>query len=305
MFFTVTIVTVLLFLNFSKKSDSPNSTQPKILSSETSPSPSLSPSPTDAPIENNRLEKTVQDALLATHGSYGIVIKNLTTGEQYILQGNTKYEAASLYKLWIMATVYEQMKNGVLNDDDILSQDVEVLNKKFEIATESAELTEGTITLSVHDALEKMITISDNYAALLLTEKVRLASVSLFLKNNGFTQSSVGTDGKLPITTPYDIALFFEKLYNGQLIDVDYSNKMISLLKEQKLNNKIPKYLPDTMTIAHKTGELDEYAHDAGIIYANNYDYIAVVLSKSDDPESAAIIIANVSETVYNYFETK
>jgi beta-lactamase class A len=242
---------------------------------------------------------------VGTYGNYGIVIKNLKTGEQYSLQENTEYEAASLYKLWVMAEVYEQIKNGMLSDDDVLSEDVAVLNEKFQIPSESAELKDGKITLSVHDALEKMINISDNYAALLLTEKIRLPTISLFLKDNGFSQSSIGEDGKLPMTTPHDIALFFEKLYNGQLIDPDYSNKMISLLEEQKLNDKIPKYLPDAIAVAHKTGELDAYTHDAGIVYANGYDYIIVVLSKSDNPELAAIRIANVSEAVYNYFERK
>lgn len=307
MFFVISIITVLLFLNYSKKSNSLSSTQAKVLSSDDSASqlPSTSPSPTDVPAENNELGKVIQDALLGTHGSYGIVIKNLKTGEHYTLQENTQYEAASLYKLWIMAMVYEQIKNGKIKDDDVLSEDVTVLNKKFQIPPESAELKEGKIELSVHDALEKMTNISDNYAALLLTEKIRLSSVSLFLKNNGFTQSSVGTDGKSPITTPHDIALFFEKIYSGQLINADYSNKMISLLKKQKLNDKIPKYLPYAVSVAHKTGELDEYTHDAGIVYANSYDYIIVVLSKSDDPKSATIRIANVSEAVYNYFETK
>lgn len=274
-------------------------------STVSNPPPSHSFLPYNASVAGKQLEQVIQNALLGTHGSYGIVIKNLKNGENYALREKIKYETASLYKLWIMATVYEQMKDGSLNDNDVLSQDVEVLNKKFKIASESAELTEGAITLSVRDALEKMITISDNYAALLLTEKIRLSSVSLFLKNNGFIQSSVGVNGESPITTPYDIALFFEKLYSGRLINADYSNKMISLLKKQKLNNKIPKYLPHTITIAHKTGELGKYTHDAGIVYANSDDYIIVVLSKSDDSESAVMRIANVSGAVYNYFKTK
>ncbi len=314
-FFIASTAGILLFFNFLKRTNPPGFVQPKVLSSSNSVSQlfpvSPSPSPintvisTITPIEDKELGQAVQNALMGTYGSYGVVIKNLKTAEQYTLQENTQYAAASLYKLWVMAATYKQIKDGKLNDNDILSENVAVLNTKFQIPPESAELKEGKITLSVHDALEKMINISDNYAALLLTEKIRLSTISLFLIDNGFSQSSISENGKPPMTTPHDIALYFEKLYNGRLIDANYSNKMISLLREQKLNDKIPRYLPYEVNVAHKTGELDEYTHDAGIVYVNNYDYIIVVLSKSDDPELAAIRIANVSEAVYNYFEAK
>lgn len=89
------------------------------------------------------------------------------------------------------------------------------------------------------------------------------------------------------------------------VINEKYSKEMLSLLQRQKLNNKIPKYLPSGLAIAHKTGELDEYTHDAGILYASSGDYIIVLISKSNDTDLAAERLANVSESVYNYFETQ
>lgn len=247
------------------------------------------------------LGEIIDKELTGIKENYGVVIKNLKTGEYYTSGEKSTYEAASLYKLWVMATAYEQIKNGSLREDEVLSQDVEVLNEKFGISSESAELTQGTITLSVADSLYKMITISDNYAALLLTEKVRLSSVASFLEKNGFSESHVDVEGA-PITTAYDIALFFEKLYRGEIIDSQYSAKMLSLLKEQKLNNKIPKYLPQGTIIAHKTGELGEYTHDAGIVYVDKGDYIIVVLSKTKDPSLAEEKISDISASSYNYF---
>ncbi len=71
--------------------------------------------------------------------------------------------------------------------------------------------------------LNQMITISHNYAALLLTEKVKLSTVAKFLQTNGFKESNVGTNGEAPVTTPSDIALFLEKLYKGQLANPTYT----------------------------------------------------------------------------------
>lgn len=74
-----------------------------------------------------------------------------------------------------MATVYKQIKDGKLTEDQVLSKDVDTLNEKFNIDPDSAELTNGTITLTVGAALNQMITISHNYAVLLLTQKVKLS----------------------------------------------------------------------------------------------------------------------------------
>jgi beta-lactamase class A len=263
--------------------------------------PPPSPSPTVAS-SSTALEQVVQSALIGTKGSYGIVVKNLKTNESYSLNEHLKYKSASLYKLWIMAETFEQIKNGTLKENDILSEKVKTLNHEFNITSESAHPSEEIITLSVKDALAKMITISDNYAAFLLSARIRLSKVASFLKQNGFNESSVGTSGDTPMTTAYDTAAFFEKLYSGQLVDEEYSNKMLQLLKAQRLNDKIPKSIPDNISIAHKTGELDEYTHDGGIVYLENNEYIIVVLSRSDDPDLAKNRISNVSESVYNYF---
>ncbi|MBI2025964.1 MAG: serine hydrolase [Candidatus Levybacteria bacterium] len=260
------------------------------------------PTPTLPTHLSSNLGEKVEEALTGTRGTYGIAIKNLKTGEFYYAHEQKIFEAASLYKLWIMATAYDQIEKGTLKEDQTMSQDIKVLNEKFKIATESAETTEGKITLSVQDALEQMITISHNDAALLLSEKVRLKNVTTFLKENSFTKSSLGEP---PKTTAYDIALFFEKLYNRNLANPESTNIMLDLLKKQTLNHKLPKYLPKSTIIAHKTGEIGPFTHDAGIAYTPNGDYIIAVLSESNSPRAAEERIANISQAVFDYFSKK
>lgn len=264
----------------------------------------ITPIPTKPILQSNQpLGNAVQSALIGTHGTYGIVVENLKTHENYYQNAQKTYLSGSLYKLWVMAEVFDQIKQERLHDNQILSKSVPDLNKEFGIDPDLAEKTSGTITYSVDDALYQMITISDNYAALLLADKVGLTNIATFLIKNGFYSSKVGMHGKDPVTTPVDIALFFEKLYRGQLIDQTYSSKMIALLKQQRLNDKIPEYLPTNIIVAHKTGELDNVTHDAGIVYAPNGDYILVVLSLIDDRELANERIANVSKAVFGYFD--
>lgn len=258
-------------------------------------------------VENNQhvgasLKNIVQNALKGTKGTYGIIVKNLKTGETYYANEHRVYEAGSLYKLWIMATAFNKIQTRAWKEDQVLTEDVAVLNDQFYIDPDLAEQTEGIITLSVDQALEQMITISHNYAALLLTEKLKLSSVATFLKENNFNESKVGINGEAPRTTPNDIALFFEKLYREELANQEYTNKMLDLLKRQQLDDKLPKYLPQSVVVAHKTGEIGWFTHDAGIVYSPSGDYVIVVLSESDSPPGAEEKIAEVSKAVYNYF---
>lgn len=234
------------------------------------------------------------------YADFGIVIKHLKTNETYTFNEKEKFQPASLYKLWVMAAVFDQIEKGKLYENDLLSTDVAALNTAFNISSESAELTDGTITHTVGDALSEMITKSDNYSALLLSYKVRLSTVQTYLQNHGLRQSILSVP---PQTTASDIALFYEKLYRGELASARHTQSMINLLKQQTINRKLPKNLPGDILIAHKTGELEDYTHDAGIVFGKNGDYIIVIVSKSDNPQDAEDQIADMSKVVYDYFE--
>ncbi|MBI3981082.1 serine hydrolase, partial [Candidatus Microgenomates bacterium] len=104
-------------------------------------------------------------------------------------------------------------------------------------------------------------------------------------------------------STANDIALFFEKLYRGEIGNQETNQEMINLLKQQKLKNKVPKYLPKETVVAHKTGELGLFTHDAGIVFGRKTNYLITILSESNSPIGAEERIAKVSQAVYDYFE--
>lgn len=254
--------------------------------------------PQFAPQESAPLKEVMGAALKDTQGTWGIVIKNLKTGESYLQNGYTVFEAASLYKLWVMATVFNQIEKGKLSEEEVVKGDVAKLNEKFNIASESAELLEGEFSFSVKSALQQMITISHNYAALLLTERVKSSEVANFLKNHKLNDSSFASP---PKTTALEVAVFLEKLYKGELGNEENTQKMLDLMKAQQLNEGLPKFLPD-VTIAHKTGDLGWFKHDAGIVFSDSGPFIIVVMSESNSPKGAQEKIAKIAKAVYEYF---
>jgi beta-lactamase class A len=253
-------------------------------------------------INKSGLGEAVNHTLVNETGIYAVVIKNLTTGESFYYNENRPFSTASLYKLWVMAETYRQIEAGILREDELITKSIVDLNAEFYLDSNTAERNDGIISLSVSDAVKEMIVISDNYAGLLLTDKIRLQNLRTFLQKNNFLNSYVSSDHSLPTTTAFDMANFLVKLYLGDLADKENSEKMLNLLKTQRLNDKIPKYLPNGIPIAHKTGELDEFNHDVGIIFSPSSTYVVALLSETKDPKNTKEILSLLSKSVYEYF---
>lgn len=255
------------------------------------------------PTNSKKLEAVVSQSLKGAKGHYSIAIKNYSTGEQYFLNEHDVYNTASVYKLWVMVVVYQQIQNGKLKEDDVLTEKAAVLNDIFDIPDEDAEQTEGIITFTVKKALEQMITLSDNSSALLLTEKITKPSIKTFLDIYSFKESVGGEVGKVPVSSAGDMSLFLDKLYSGEFANKKYTQEMLNLLIHQQLNEVIPKYLLTSIPVAHKTGEMDTFSHDIGIVYAPFGNYSFVAMSNTGSLIDAKDRMAHLSRNVYDYFE--
>ena len=53
-----------------------------------------------------QLEKIVKTNLAKSNATFGVVIKNFETGQEYSFNQDEKFRTASLYKLMTMATIY-------------------------------------------------------------------------------------------------------------------------------------------------------------------------------------------------------
>lgn len=245
------------------------------------------------------LKSSISDSLKEFKGRYAVYIKNLKTGEEYKVNETEAFEAGSLYKLWVMAAVFEAVKNGKLRMSDNLEANIEDINKKFSIDEEDAEFNDGHLQFTIRSAIEQMITISHNYAALMLLTKVSQDKVESFTKSLGLKSSTMN----VPLeTTASDVATFFDHLYKGEVVDLNSSKEMLEILKRQKINDRISKNLPKDTLVAHKTGDIGYFENDGGIVFTPKGDYIVVILTESDDPKIAGEKIANISKSVYDYF---
>lgn len=255
---------------------------------------------------DSKLQSAVENFLQGEEGDYAVWVKDLTPAghRNVLINSDQKFEAASLYKLFLMAAVYKEVNAGKLTLDTGISAKLSHLDNVFggrDFGYEDFDDSE-IIEYSVRESLERVAGISDNFAAIMLAEKIGWGKVQAFAEELGAQSTTI----KDPITTTAeDIGLLLEKLYKGEVVSVEVSEQILDMLSKSKLNNRIPALLPDDLKIAHKTGELSGVRNDAGIVFLAppGGPYVIVLMSKNLKGEDDGVEnLAQISKIVYEYY---
>jgi beta-lactamase class A len=154
---------------------------------------------------------------------------------------------------------------------------------------------------TIDACLTVMINISDNDCGRALGTILGWGAQNQALGLEGYPQTDLSTPQQ---TSAADVARLFERLYRGTLVSADSGGRFLALLKSQRVNNRLPQGLPAGTVFAHKTGDLDGYVHDGGIVYGPKTNYLVVVTSGAwNSPTGAPPLFANLSQQLWNYFE--
>ena len=202
--------------------------------------------------------------------------------------------AASLYKLGVLAEAERRVDAGELHYNDVITiqPDDITLDGSFEDA--------GT-ELTLNEALEAMITISDNGSALALWRILGGANIDATLEKAGINDFHVAfDDNEDNVVTPQAIGTFFTLLAKRQLISAAASDRMLARLERQQINDRLPAQLPADVVIAHKTGNLTGVAHDAGIIFTKTGPRVVVAMTWDAPDEDAESFISSIGSLVYS-----
>ena len=201
---------------------------------------------------------------------------------------------ASLYKLAVLTEAERRVEAGQLHYGDIITIEDEDITEdgSFEVA--------GT-ELTLDQALEAMITISDNGAALALWHVLGPENINATLRNIGITDFHVFLDfNEDNVATPRAVGTLLTLLAKRQLVSAAASDRMLARLERQQINDRLPAGLPEGVVIAHKTGNLPGITHDAGIIYTPAGPRVVVAMTWDAYDADAYAFIANVASIVYS-----
>lgn len=201
---------------------------------------------------------------------------------------------ASLYKLGVLAEAERRVETGELRYSDPVTIEPEDV-------TDDGSFEGPGVTLTLDEALEAMITISDNGAALALWHILGGSNIDATLTKAGMPDFHVAfDDSEDNAATPHAIGTFFTLLAKRQLISPAASDRMLARLERQQINNRLPAQLPPGVVVAHKTGNLPGLTHDAGIIYTKSGPRVVVAMTWDATDDEADNFISSVGALVYS-----
>ncbi len=241
------------------------------------------------------LVQHLDQLVTAFPGGAGLWIADPNTGKTlYSHDADEPIITASLYKLAVMTEAERRVEAGQLHYGDIITIEDEDITEdgSFEVA--------GT-ELTLDQALEAMITISDNGAALALWHVLGPENINAMLRSYAITDFHVFLDwNENNVATPRAIGTLLTLLAKRQLVSAAASDRMLARLERQQINDRLPAGLPEGVVIAHKTGNLPGLTHDAGIIFTPAGPRVVVAMTWDAYDADAYAFIANVASIVYS-----
>lgn len=162
---------------------------------------------------------------------------------------------------------------------------------------------------------EVMITDSDNTATNALIDAVGgFDAVNAVISDAGVRSGlslsnkmmSGSTSSRLSATgaTSFLTSLWDASTSDGGFISKDAANRVIDLMKAQKLRSKLPAHIPQGK-VANKTGENTGVSHDIGYIWPESGSPVAVAVTTTfNGGDSAAVsAIADLGKHIYENYD--
>lgn len=256
-----------------------------------------------------RLRINLQNQIKRFRGEAGIVIKDLDTGWEISFNRDKIIPSASLVKIPIMLSYFYAAGEGRVN----LKDGIELVRSEKTGGSGLLKNSAAGSFFSIEGLIELMITHSDNTAANMLIDLMGFDTLRSYfdkfgLKNTNLSRKMMDFDDRKKgienYTTAGEMAYLLEGLYRKQFLNNGESVKCLKLLAQQKINDRIPKKLPEDALVAHKTGLEYGVCHDAGIVFTEKGNFLICVLTRHNNKfaHPAKRFISKIALTAYNYY---
>ena len=251
-------------------------------------------------------------------GVVGVYARHLPTGRTAALRADETFPTASLVKVPILATLFEQIEAGEYAYAEAL---------RFEDAPPYPHDDVGLVgqlrpdaTVALHQLVEMMLSASDNTASLWLQDLVGGGgAVNAWLAGHGFetTRLNSRTPGREDAyavfgwgqTTPREIAALVQRIAEGGAVSPAADLEMHRLLTRTFYDDEAVSALPPGVQAATKQGSVMESRSEVAYVHAPSGPYVfAVVTSDQGDtryePDNAGYeLIRAASRLFWDTFE--
>ncbi|MBU0573809.1 MAG: serine hydrolase [Candidatus Margulisiibacteriota bacterium] len=252
------------------------------------------------------LESKLSDYLAPYGGKVGVAFIDCQTMEQFSVNGDLPYPAASVIKMPIMTTLFFMSDRSLV---DINERVVLKNSDKLEGSGVLRWLKAGN-SYTLWGLARMMISISDNTATRLLVRKIGQDNINDFCKLMGLNNTRLNDETALvepPAncnrTSPNDMASLIYKIKYGNAFSPKAVEDMLAFMKNQRYRWGIVKPLPPGTIVANKTGNLTGVLNDVGMVYTDRGNYILAIMTwKFQQKSEARKVINRISEMAYNFY---
>ncbi len=253
-------------------------------------------------------------------GDVSVAVKHFESGTHFEHRADEAMPTASLIKVAVMAEAYAQAEAKQID-----------LSKQLTLKADDKVQGSGILTphfsagvsLSLRDAVRLMIAYSDNTATNLVVDEIGLKSISARMETLGLPDTrlhakvfrgdtSIAPERSkkygLGSTTATQTLKLLELMQRGELVSKDASAAMLEHLRACQDRSMLPRYLPESVKIAHKTGTVSAVRCDAGLIETGSGTIAICVLTNNNqdkrwtDENAASVLIGKIAREVFFHF---
>lgn len=250
-------------------------------------------------------EKETIEKLEKLPGKISFYYHSLDSEDTAEYQADQPLLAASVIKLFVMTEAFARIEAGKLDPDAMVT----VKREDCVPSCGALNYMHDNVQVTVMDLITLMIILSDNTATNVMIDLLGIDAINLQIRSLGFEKtvlkrkmfdSEKAAQGLENYISAKEAGLLLEKMYRGTLISEKASAKMIEILKNQRLNHKIPFYIKPMggPAIAHKTGEDSGITHDCGIVFAE-HPFVVCFCGNETDVTAYERAMAEIALEIY------
>ncbi|MGB3330086.1 MAG: serine hydrolase, partial [Thermomicrobiales bacterium] len=186
-------------------------------------------------------------------GTFALAARNLTTGEEIMVDGHAPYPTASTYKVPVLMELFRRVGAGEMALDDTLPFREQMRRLG------SGVMRDMTLdrAFTLHDLAMLMVIVSDNSATRLLLDHLGgHAAINALTQDLGFPSfvlhspedrarmEAAGEDNRsLAEASPFDLMAMMAQIADGTMVSADASAAMRQILGRQHYLNQASRYL--------------------------------------------------------------
>lgn len=241
-----------------------------------------------------------------------LLMTDLATGETlHALEPEARVVSASTIKVPILLCALEQVRRGERRLEEMLPVPPETILEDTEV------FERGVAAYSLWELLYWMIVESDNTATNTVIDALGYDAI------NSYAQEVLGLKdtlcrrkmldwaaieaGRNNYTSAADQGRMYSLLFHGRILDEALRETALDMLRRQRSTDLFLRYIPENVTVAHKTGGLDYVCHDAGIFYVPRRPfYLGIFTWDGPSPEGdkgQKMFLGRLTKAIYDTYK--